>query len=73
MYTAYERERFNEVKAKLQPQKGGVFLWEDDWQEVVSIIGYLMSHVNRVERENESLRKALQDVYATRQNDMGRN
>ncbi len=38
--------------AKAKPQKGGVFLWEDDWQAVIR-------KLERLEKEVESLKAAM--------------
>lgn len=47
--------------SRAKPQRGGVFLWTEDWNAIV----------RKLDRENESLRKALHDVNTIRFNDMG--
>ena len=51
------------IKAK--PQKGGVFLWQDDWDAIVRKLQQMDSEIN-------SFRKMLHDHDSIRFNEMGR-
>lgn len=51
------------VKAK--QQKGGVFLWQDDWDAVIR-------KLTSLEQENNSLRKMLHGTDIIRQGSMER-
>jgi len=44
----------NHLIAKANPQKGGVFLWQVDWDAVCR-------KLQRLENENNSLRRMLND------------
>jgi hypothetical protein len=49
--------------AKATPQKGGVFLWQTDWDAIVR-------KLQSLEKENNSLRKMLQGTDIIRQGSM---
>lgn len=51
--------------AKAKPQKGGVFLWQDDWEAVIR-------KLKSLERENESLRRMLHDTDTVRASEIWR-
>ena len=59
-----EDEMIGYLKAKAKPQRGGVFLWSEDWDAIVR-------KLEQLDRENESLRKTLYDVNTIRFNDLG--
>ena len=50
--------------SRAKPQRGGVFLWTEDWDAIVR-------KLEQLDKENESLRKALHDVNTIRFNDLG--
>lgn len=50
---------------KAIPQKGGVFLWQDDWDAIVR-------KLKNLERENKSLRRMLHDSDTVRASDIWR-
>ena len=50
---------------KAIPQKGGVFLWQDDWAAIVR-------KLKNLERENNSLRRMLHDTDTVRASDIWR-
>lgn len=50
---------------KAIPQKGGVFLWQDDWDAIVR-------KLKNLERENKSLRRMLHDSDTVRASDTWR-
>lgn len=51
--------------AKATPQKGGVFLWQDDWNAIVR-------KLKNLERESNSLRRMLHDTDTVRASDIWR-
>jgi hypothetical protein len=51
--------------AKATPQKGGVFLWQTDWDAIVR-------KLQSLEKENNSLRRMLHDSDTVRANEIWR-
>lgn len=51
--------------SKAKQQKGGVFLWQDDWDAVIR-------KLTSLEQENNSLRKMLHDTDTVRASDIWR-
>lgn len=51
--------------SKAKQQKGGVFLWQDDWDAVIR-------KLTSLEQENNSLRKMLHGTDIIRQGSMER-
>ncbi len=51
------------IKAK--PQKGGVFLWQNDWEAIVR-------KLRSLENENNSLRRMLHDSDTVRASEIWR-
>lgn len=51
--------------AKAKQQKGGVFLWQEDWDAIVRKLRQMDSEIN-------SFRKMLHDHDSIRFNEMGR-
>ena len=55
----------NHLIDKAKPQRGGVFLWQDDWEAIVR-------KLKNLERENNSLRRMLHDSDTVRANETWR-
>ena len=53
------------LTSKAKPQRGGVFLWQDDWDAIVH-------KLESLEKEADAFRKMLHDTDSLRQNQMGR-
>ena len=51
--------------SKAKQQRGGVFLWQDDWDAIVR-------KLESLEKEADAFRKMLHDTDSLRQNQMGR-
>ena len=50
--------------AKAKQQRGGVFLWQEDWDAIVR-------KLEQLDKENNSLRRMLHDHDTIRYSDLG--
>ena len=57
-------EMIGYLTSKAKPQRGGVFLWTEDWDAIVK-------KLERLDKEINALRKMLHDTDTIRQSEMG--
>lgn len=67
MDTVIERGRkmIEQLTSKAKLQRGGVFLWQDDWEAIVR-------KLEALEKEADAFRKMLHDTDTIRASEMGK-